>query len=238
MSSEIELQRLRENWQRTVDDVADAATRAGRDAASVTIVGVSKYVDAIVAANLIEAGCHDLGESRPQQLVEKFDSIQTPSCPVRWHMIGNVQRNKSKRVVEIADVIHSVDSIRLLETMQRHASQQTHLPTCLIEVNISGEPDKHGFTPQQLRLEMPDILRCEGSIRVVGLMGMAGMDAKGDEARRQFASLRNLRDELAKTFAVPLPELSMGMSGDFVEAITEGATIVRIGSRLFEGVVG
>jgi len=170
-------------------------------------------------------------------LAEKVDAL--PQCnnqallPIRWHMIGNVQRNKAKRVVETADVIHSIDSLKLLETIATHAKSLGRTPDVMIEVKISGEADKHGFDAVDLRRQWAAITSVTG-VQLVGLMGMAGLDCKGPQAREQFAALRTLRDELASD-EIPLSDLSMGMSGDYREAILEGATIVRIGSRLFEG---
>lgn len=227
--------RLVENWQRTVDDVAASAVKSGRSRDEVRIIGVSKYVDSETAAALRDAGCRDLGEARPQQLFEKASRIKRGS--VTWHLIGHLQRNKAKRVVELADVIHSVDSLKLLRSIADYANQCGRAPALLIEVNISGEPDKHGFAPQELGDAWPDIAAV-ASVSVIGLMAMAGLQSHGGDAKRQFAAVRELRDSLRAQYGADLRELSMGMSGDFDQAISEGATMVRIGSRLFEGIDG
>ncbi len=232
MFNESDRKRLIENWHRTVEDVASAAARAGRSNGEVRIIGVSKYVDVETTLALRDAGCHDLGESRPQNLLAKSSSFQTGSAV--WHMIGNLQRNKARRVVEVADVIHSIDSLKLLESIATYAKELNHTPEVLIEVNISGEPDKHGFAPEQLLTAWPAIMAVK-DVPVIGLMAMAGFDSKGQDARLQFAAVRQLRDTVKERFGSVLNQLSMGMSGDFEEAICEGSTMVRIGSRLFEG---
>ncbi|MGV3486318.1 MAG: YggS family pyridoxal phosphate-dependent enzyme [Planctomycetaceae bacterium] len=225
--------RLVENWQRTVADVAASAAQAGRSTSEVRIIGVSKYVDVELTAALCDAGCCELGEARPQQLCEKAATIQRDD--VTWHLIGHLQRNKARRVVEVADVIHSVDSVKLLQSIASHATQLGRMPKVLIEVNISGDSDKHGFSADELLAVWPEI-QDVGVVPIVGLMAMAGLESHGDEARRQFAAVRQLRDTITERFGTSLPELSMGMSGDFEQAISEGATLVRIGSRLFEGI--
>lgn len=240
MVNDLVRKQLLENWRRTTEDVCEAITRAGRPPGSVRVIGVSKYVDAQVAIALCEAGCGDLAESRPQQLMEKASAFKAPSkaqeLSVCWHMIGHLQRNKAKRVVEVADVIHSIDSLKLLSAVAEYARQVGRSPQVLMEANISGEPDKHGFTPEQLLQAWPEVMEVT-SVPIVGLMGMAGLEATGDETRQQFAALRTLRNTIVSRYGTPLPELSMGMSDDFEEAIIEGASIVRIGSRLFEGLL-
>jgi PLP dependent protein len=226
-------QRLTENWQSTVAQVAAAAVAAGRSRDSVRIIGVSKYVNADITQGLLDAGCRDLGEARPQQLIEKVAAIASES--VTWHLIGHLQRNKAKRVVEVADVIHSVDSLTLLESIANHAAQANRVPKLLIEVNISGEHDKHGIMPSELPAIWPTVMKIE-NVAIVGLMAMAGLESRGETASAQFAAVRELRDSLEAEFGSKLPELSMGMSGDFVEAIGAGATMVRIGSHLFTGI--
>ena len=234
MLNESDRQRLVENWQRTAADVAYVAAQAGRSSSQVRIIGVSKYVDLETTLALREAGCHDLGESRPQNLVAKATAFQGESAT--WHMIGNLQRNKARRVVGVADVIHSADSLKLLESIATYITELNRTPQVLIEVNISGEPDKHGFSVAELIAAWPSIMAIE-PLPVVGLMAMAGLESRGNQARQQFGAVRMLRDTLQERYGAKLPELSMGMSGDFEAAISEGSTMVRIGSRLFDGLV-
>ncbi len=224
--------RIAENVAEVRRRITDSAARSGRAADAVTLVAVTKYVSADVASLLVEAGCRDLGESRPQLLWEKAAALA--GLPLRWHLIGHLQRNKVRRTLPLLAMLHSVDSERLLA-----AIDEEHLPplAVLLEVNISGETAKHGFSPG----EVEPFLSKAGDYRHVsirGLMGMASLEGGIDVARREFAALRELRDHLQANCppAVTLDELSMGMSNDFEAAIEEGATIVRIGSALFEGI--
>jgi PLP dependent protein len=226
---------LQSNWQRVCDAVAKAAQSSGRTAADVTIVGVTKYVDDAITRKLIHAGCKVLGEARPQQLWSKAQSLS--DLPVQWHLIGHLQRNKVRRTLPITSLIHSVDSVRLLEAIAEEASQQQRVARVLIEANVSGDATKTGLAPDAL----PPLIEASmqwPSVKVDGLMTMAGLDAERQTVHHQFASLRGLRDQLQSQFggSVQLTELSMGMSGDFEIAIAEGATIVRIGSTLFDGI--
>jgi pyridoxal phosphate enzyme (YggS family) len=156
---------------------------------------------------------------------------------VRWHLIGHLQRNKIRRTLPMASLIHSGDSLRLLTALDAEAAEQHRHCAVLLEVNISGDQAKHGFRPDELAPLLPAIAAMS-HLQVRGLMGMASLEGSLAEARRQFASLRELRDELAKNCPPPidLAELSMGMSGDYEQAIAEGATMVRIGSALLEGI--
>lgn len=224
---------LARNLQTVRDRIAQAAVRAGRSPAELTLVAVTKYIVPEVVPLLAELGCRKLGESRPQELWRKAALCTDPA--VRWHLVGPLQRNKAKKTLPLVELIHSVDSLRLLETLEQLAGQMNRTVDVLLEVNISGEPAKHGFSPP----EMPEVVGRLSEfphVKVCGLMGMAGLEGGLAAARRQFASLRELRDRLVPLCppGVELRELSMGMSGDFEVAIEEGATIVRIGSILYE----
>lgn len=227
------LERLKQNWESVQDEVREAARQNGRDPSSVTIVGVSKYVDSHITDALVQAGCHELGESRPQVLWQKAESL-AHHRDLRWHLIGHLQRNKIRRVLQAKPLIHSIDSRRLLAALATESVAQDTQSSVLLEVNISGDDAKTGFAVEDMA-GLIEQLPTEG-VRIEGLMAMAGWDTEPEDARQQFARLRELRDELAIDSGLPLRELSMGMSGDFREAIAEGATMVRIGSRLFEGV--
>lgn len=254
-----------DNLARVQQRVADAAQRAGRDPGEITLVGITKYVDAETARVLAESGCVDLGESRPQELWSKAAALN--DLPVRWHQVGRLQRNKAARTIAVADLIHSVDSVRLAETIGRLANEAGTVQDFLLEVNISGESAKQGFpaAAEELREAVRQITAIPG-LRLRGLMGMAGLRSNDDERREQFRKLRTLREALASILEASRPradphpgagshpwtqypwtsdpggrahpgdELSMGMSDDFETAIECGATIVRIGSLLFEGI--
>jgi PLP dependent protein len=230
--------RLEANWRQVVDEVTQATTASGRTAGSVRIIGVTKYVDVNLTEALVEVGCRDLGENRPQSLWNKADAMTDKD--VRWHLIGHLQRNKLRRTLQYPVLIQSIDSARLIQSLSDElVSLNNHGQAAkvdvLVEVNISGDETKTGMTTSQLRevfQSMP-----YSHVNILGLMAMAGLGTEPDESRRQFAAVRALRDQLAAEFGLPLTELSMGMSGDFVEAIAEGATMVRIGSRIYEGLL-
>lgn len=225
------------NLARVEDEVARACRRAGRAAGSVRIVGVTKYVPVAWAAILRDAGCRDLAESRPQALWERAAILSTHGStdPVRWHLIGRLQRNKVRRTLPLVSLIHSLDSQRLLETLVSEATARRVDTAALVEVNLDGDPGRGGMAPGDVARLLDAAVG--GPVKIRGLMGMASAPGpSGDDgtARRQFAALRALRDRLALDHP-GLEELSMGMSGDFVDGILEGATIVRIGGALWEG---
>jgi PLP dependent protein len=223
-----------DNLARVRDRIAAAAIAAGRDPADVRLIAVTKYVDASTTAAVLAAGCADLGESRPQELWEK--SAVPALAGAQWHLVGRLQRNKIRRTLPLVALIHSVDSERLLTAIDEQAATLNLGPRVLVEVNCSGEATKQGFMPDELRRLLPTLDRLS-HLRVGGLMAMAPLDGGATAARTTFAALRTLCDDLAAQSPpnVQLDELSMGMSGDFEEAIAEGATIVRVGSILFEG---
>lgn len=225
------------NLQRVRAQIASAARKSGRTANDITLVAVTKYVDAETTRVVVEAGCTVLGESRPQQLWAKSAALcefQRESG-FQWHLVGHLQRNKVARTLPIVRLLHSVDSERLLAEIEKTAQATDVEASVLLEVNISGDKSKHGWPPE----EMPRVLEQLGSyqhVRVKGLMAMAGLVTDTDAARREFAAMAKLRDDLVARCPpnTQLNELSMGMSRDFVVAIEEGATMVRVGSTLFE----
>ena len=214
--------------------IQNAATRSGRAADDVTLVAVTKYAQDEWVASL--SRFHPIfGENRPQQLATRVPQFDDN---IQWHLIGQLQRNKVRLTLPLAHTIHSVDSWRLLDRIELIGTELigTELqlrPRVLIEVNVSGEGAKAGFTPQALREEAAKLTALQ-NVNIAGLMTMAPA-GDAESTRFVFSSLRELRDELAASTGLQLPELSMGMSGDFEVAIEEGATIVRVGSRLFEG---
>lgn len=215
-------------------EVHEAAVGADRQPNSIQVIGVSKYVDAQMTAALISAGCENLGESRPQALWQKAEEFGE-AIDVRWHMIGHLQRNKVRRLLRHRPLVHSIDSERILSAIAEEAASQSQSVDVLLEVNISGDQAKTGLDPSQV-FELMGKLPEKG-VTVRGLMAMAGWGTDRSDAKRQFEQTRELRDQVEQATGCSLPELSMGMSGDFREAIEAGATMVRIGSRLFDGVL-
>lgn len=231
------MERIAANLAEVRDRIAVAARGAGRSPDEVRLVAVTKYVDAATTRLLFDAGCTDLGESRPQQLWDKAAALN--DAAIRWHLIGHLQRNKVRRTLPLVHLIHSGDGLRLLEELDRDtAALAGRSPLAvLLEVNVSGETAKHGFAPDDLPKHV-ETLAAFKHLDVRGLMAMAGLDDDPTSARRDFARLRELRDRLRREWSgrFALDELSMGMSGDYEAAIAEGATLVRVGSALFEGV--
>jgi len=213
--------------------IGAACQRAGRPRSAVTLVAVTKSVSATVAALLPDLGILDLGESRPQELWHKA-ALLPPT--VRWHQIGHLQRNKVERTLPLATLIHSVDSERLLMAIEEVAARQQRTVVVLLEVNASHEASKHGFDPADLASLSLRIGELK-YVRVVGLMTMAALADNAEQARPTFATVRRLGACLQKESSLPQSalHLSMGMTNDFEVAIEEGATLVRVGTALFEG---
>lgn len=217
------------------DEITAACDRSGRVSNDVQLVAVTKYaewkwVEALAQIHTV------FGENRPQQLAER-----KPELPhVQWHLIGQLQRNKAKLAVQHAAMIHSVDSLKLLQRVSGVARELDVRRQVLLQVNVSGEASKSGFTPHELRNHWSEVVAENTAVEIAGLMTMAPASEDPDEARETFRGLSDLRNELSKDPATvatvtSLSHLSMGMSGDFAIAIEEGATIIRVGSRLFEG---
>ena len=209
--------------------MADAAQRAGRDPASVRLVAISKTYPAEAVAAAAATGQRVFGESRVQESRDKL-----PACPpgLEWHFIGHLQKNKVRQALPLFPFFHSIDSTALAGAIDRIAGETGVKAQGLLEVNVSGEETKHGFTPEELRAQFPTLSKLP-HLRIRGLMTMAPYNENPEEARPVFRALRELRDELQSTYQHPLPELSMGMSGDFEPAVEEGATLVRVGSSIF-----
>jgi len=211
------------------DHIAAAARGAGRDPAAVRLVAVSKThpADAVVAA--AAAGQIDFGESRVQEARDKI-----PAAPpgLVWHFIGHLQKNKVRQALPLFSFFHSIDSTALAEAINRIAGENGQTVEGLLEINVSGEASKHGFSPDQVRAEFAALAKLP-HLRLRGLMTMAPYSDNPEEARPFFRALRELRDELQAAHGHLLPELSMGMSGDYEPAIAEGSTLVRIGTSIF-----
>lgn len=227
--------RIAENLAGVKARIAEAARRSGRDASSVTLVAVTKRNAPAPIRALVGLGQVDLGENYPQELWAKAEELS--DLPVRWHLIGHLQGNKAKKTVPLVRMIHGIDSLKLLRSLDEMSATLADPPKVCLQVNVSGEDSKHGWDPDELLNDADAIFGC-GRIPIVGLMTIAGYGTSNDEARPAFAKLRELRDRFRLLTDFALPELSMGMSGDYEAAIEEGATFVRIGSALFEGAVG
>lgn len=231
--------RLIDNVARVRGAIDAAARRAGRPAQAVQIVAVTKYAPLEAVALLPEAGLLDLGENRVQQLVERAKRLAAlaPTAGWRWHMIGHLQRNKVKALLAHAGSVHSLDSERLAAALSAQAVQCGAPVDVFVEVNVASEASKTGALPDEA-LRAAERAAALPGLRLRGLMTMAPYSEDPEDSRPIFAQLRGLLDTLrARGLAGPLcDQLSMGMSQDYAIAVEEGATVLRVGSALFEGI--
>jgi len=220
--------RLRDNYLRVCEQVAEAALRSGRAPGEVRVVAVSKTVPAPVLQNAFAIGIKEFGENRVQEALPKIESLgEGPT----WHMVGHLQRNKVRLATAHFHLIHSLDSLRLANALQKEGERQGKEIPVLVQVNVSGEESKFGISPVDLPSFLEQV-RLLNKIKVKGLMTIAPLVEKPESARTFFRRLKDLSEKNSSK-AHPLTELSMGMSGDFTVAIEEGATIVRIGRAIF-----
>lgn len=207
----------------------DASARSGRGKDAVELAAVSKTFSSETIREAVEAGQALFGESRVQELAAKAPEL--PSW-LRWHFIGRLQKNKIRKMVGLVEAVHSVDSLELAEDLDRIAAEEGRRVDVYLQVNVSADAAKQGFTPESVRRHL-EVLLALPRLSVLGLMTIPPLVEDPEKNRPAFAALRGLRDALSAEAGVPLPGLSMGMSEDFAIAIEEGATIVRVGSALF-----
>lgn len=222
---------LARNIHSVHDRMAAACRRVGRSPDDVTLVAVTKYVSNRIAQWIADLGVHDLGESRPQELWRKAEAVKGN---VFWHLIGHLQRNKIERTLPLTTIIHSVDSERLLAAIDEWGGKNSKNVNVLIETNVSGESAKTGMTVTDVDA-LAKVVAQFKNIRLRGLMTMAALQ-DSEACRPTFRKLRELKEQLQTRLGTILDDLSMGMSNDFEVAIEEGATMVRVGSCLFEGI--
>lgn len=220
------------NVDKVQQSIQQAAIRAGRDPKAVTLIAVSKTrtVEEIEAA--LAAGITHLGENRVQEMAEKVGPLQGKG--LTWHLIGSLQTNKVKQALDMANLIHGLDRDSLLDELIRQAERRGRPCDVLVQVNVSGETSKHGISPVAL-LPMLRRISQQQWVRVRGLMTMAPLSERAEDARPHFRRLRQLAEE-ARELALPgvnIEHLSMGMSGDYEVAVEEGATLVRVGTAIF-----
>jgi len=209
--------------------IAAACAKSGRDPDAVEIIGVTKTHGPDVVREAWESGIRIFGENKVQEAAWKIpESIGGPE----WHLIGHLQRNKVRPALELFSVIHSVDSLRLLEQIERVADENGQRPEILLEVNVAGEASKDGMRPEDVPAAIEYALGCR-SLTLTGVMTMAPFCPDPELARPVFAKLRECRATWEQQFDIGLPHLSMGMSGDYAVAVEEGATWVRLGTVLF-----
>ena len=209
--------------------IKGACVKAQREADSVELIAVSKTFSAESILEAVDARQLNFGESRLQEAEGKIAALP---ASIHWHFIGRVQRNKVRKILQNFEVIHAIDSLRLATFADEIATELGMSPKVFLQVNVAGEASKGGFSPEGFRTEMESILALK-RLDLLGLMTIPPAGPDAESARRWFSALRELRDVLEVEFAVKLPSLSMGMSGDFEVAIEEGATHVRVGSAIF-----
>ena len=221
---------LKKNTEFVFQQVAEASREANRDPASVSIIAVTKYVDVKTAEALLPLGVYHIGENRVDKFLEKYQTLK--EFPITWHLIGTLQRRKVKEVIPFVDYFHALDSLKLAQEIQKRTD---HVIKCFLQVNISGEESKHGFSKEELLELLPELAKLD-QIEYVGLMTMAPFEADSDELKEIFKDTQALQAEIREKQIpnMPMTELSMGMSRDFKEAVQFGSTFVRIGTAFFK----
>jgi pyridoxal phosphate enzyme (YggS family) len=228
---------IRENYQFALDQIANAARKSSRDPQDIRLVVVTKSQPVEVAQAAIEAGARILGENYPEEGVTKIQSL-TGQSGVEWHMIGHVQSRKARLVADHFALLHSLDSLKLAQRLDRFAAERNRVLPVLLEFNVGGEESKSGWDASdeaQWNELLPDIsaILTLNNLRVHGLMTMPPLETDPRDSRRFFLRLRSLRDHLASQFPqADWHELSMGTSADYLVAVEEGATLVRIGTAI------
>ena len=221
---------LKKNTELVFQQIADASQEANRALDAVSVIAVTKYVDVQTAEALLPLGVRHIGENRVDKFLEKYQALK--DYPVTWHLIGTLQRRKVKEVIPFVDYFHALDSLKLAQEIQKRTD---HVVKCFLQVNISGEESKHGFSKEELLELLPELAELD-QIEYVGLMTMAPFEADSDELKGIFKDTQALQAEIREKQIpnMPMTELSMGMSRDFKEAIQFGSTFVRIGTAFFK----
>ena len=221
--------KIAENLHSVLVNIAESERMSGRPAGSVELLAVSKTHPAEVIREAVDAGQVLFGENRIQEAKAKIPDLP---AKLRWHLIGHLQSNKIRQALPLFEMIHCVDSVDLLDEIQRIGGDLGLFPRILLQVNVAGESSKFGFAPDRLLSEVERITRAD-RVQVEGLMTIPPLASNPENSRKYFVQLRQLRDRLEKEFRFPLPQLSMGMSGDYRIAVEEGATLVRVGTAIF-----
>lgn len=228
-------EQMLENIERVKCEIAEAARSAGREPSDITLIGVSKFFPAEYAKQAYELGLHDLGENRPEEMHEKKALLDEEGIHPRWHLIGTIQSRKVRMIVGEPYLIHSVDSMSLAKEISKRSELNGISSSILLEVNVSGEESKHGFSEDELLRSVSDLLAMP-NLNLCGLMTMAPIQHVPGEAEKVFEKTRSLFDRISGEYGMSYENwkyLSMGMSGDYREAIRQGSTHVRIGTAIF-----
>ncbi|EPR44033.1 protein of unknown function UPF0001 [Desulfovibrio sp. X2] len=231
MSGHVDAEALVARWREVREAVKQAALSAGRRPEEVRLVAVSKTHPAEAVRILAAAGQHDFGESYVQEALAKKEELRHIGG-LRWHFIGGLQTNKAKFVAGAFGLVHSVDSLKLAQALHKRAAAEGTVQDVLVQVNLAGETQKRGAASEAALALVQGVLELP-ALAPKGLMILPPWDEDPERSRPYFRGLRELRDELQERLSVALPELSMGMTNDFVQAVEEGATLVRVGTRIF-----
>jgi PLP dependent protein len=218
-----------ENLERVREQIAEAAAKVGRAVDEIKLVAITKTHPADKVREAVEAGQTLFGESRVQEARAKIPELPSVLC---WHFVGHLQKNKIRHALPLFELFHSVDSLALAQDMNRIANEEGMHARVLLEVNVAGEGSKFGFKPETVRGEMESLLALP-RLSVEGLMCIPPLAEEAEASRAFFAQLRELRDALEREFDLRLPQLSMGMTNDFMVAVEESATLVRVGTAIF-----
>ncbi len=220
---------IAENLKEVQEAVASAAVDANRSPEEVTLIAVSKTWPMELIQEAVDAGQRAFGENKVQEILEKVPAM---APELRWHLIGHLQKNKTRKVLPLCAMIHSVDSLALAQQIDRIAGELELRPEILLQVNVAGDEAKFGLAEGDVA-EVVEQVESLKSVRLRGLMTVPAFDPNPEKVRPFFAALRKLRDRVVDQTGTELPELSMGMSHDFPVAIAEGSTLVRVGSSIF-----
>lgn len=221
---------LKENTNLVFQQISNAVQEAGRENDSVSVIAVTKYVDVETASALVSQGVQHIGENRVDKFLDKYHALSDKN--LTWHLIGTLQRRKVKEVISYVDYFHALDSLKLAQEIQKRAD---HKIKCFLQVNISQEESKHGFSKEELLALLPELSELD-QIEYVGLMTMAPFEATSQELQEIFKETQELQKTIQEKHLpnMSMTELSMGMSRDFKEAIQFGSTFVRIGTAFFK----
>ncbi len=222
---------IKDNIEEVKNKIAAACQEAGRAPEEVTLIAVSKTKPVELLREAYDCGCRDFGENKVQELLDKYEVMPKD---IRWHMIGHLQRNKVKYIVDKVALIHSVDSLRLAEEISREAVKKDTCVNILIEVNVAEEETKFGVTCNEVKKLVQDIAKLP-NIRVKGLMTIAPFVENAEQNRPIFSKLRKISVDIMEENIdnITMENLSMGMTGDYVVAVSEGAACVRVGTGIF-----
>lgn len=222
---------IKENLEKVRENIDLACERAGRSNSEVTLIAVSKTKPVSMLKEAYDAGAREFGENKVQEIMEKYDKLPSD---INWHMIGHLQRNKVKYIIDKVKLIHSVDSFRLAEEISKEAVKHNLNMDILLEVNVAGEESKFGFAVDEVMSEVEKIALLPG-ITIKGLMTIAPFVQNPEENREVFSKLKKLSVDIADKNIdnVFMKELSMGMTGDYEVAVEEGAAYVRVGTGIF-----